>query len=56
MTECMNAPVEKEWTSHDILEDCKRYDRKAVAKRYCITAAQVRKIEEQNHEADGLHD
>ena len=55
MTELMNAPEEKDWTSHDILEDCKRYDRKAVAKRYCITAAQVRKIEEQNNETDGLH-
>lgn len=45
--EFINTPEEKEWTGEDIRRDILLYqDRRKVARRYCITTAQVKKIEE----------
>lgn len=45
--EFINTPEEKAWTDEDIRRDILQYnDRRKVARRYCITTAQVKKIEE----------
>lgn len=45
MDNFMNEPEEKEWTAADILREYEQYqDKKAVAKMYCITVAEVNKI------------
>ena len=45
--EFMNIPEEKGWTKEDICRDILLYnDRRKVARRYCITTAKVKKIEE----------
>ena len=45
--EFMNIPEEKVWTKEDICRDILLYnDRRKVARRYCITTARVKKIEE----------
>lgn len=47
MTEFMNKPEEKVWTEENIRRDILLYqDRRIVARRYCITPAEVKKIEE----------
>lgn len=41
----MNEPEEKEWTAADIVREYEQYqDKKAVAKMYCITVAEVNKV------------
>ena len=40
----INTPEEKAWTDEDIRRDILQYnDRRKVARRYCITTAQVKK-------------
>ena len=42
--EFINTPEEKAWTDEDIRRDILQYnDRRKVARRYCITTAQVKK-------------
>lgn len=41
----INKPIEKEWTASDIVREYEQYqDKKAVAKIFCITVAEVNKI------------
>ncbi len=45
--EFMNIPEEKAWTKEEVRRDILLYnDRRKVARRYCITTARVKKIEE----------
>lgn len=45
MKNYMNKPVDKSWTNEDVKADYKLYkDIKLVARRYQITASEIRKI------------
>lgn len=50
--EFINLPEEKAWTKEEVRRDILLYnDRRKVARRYCITSTQVKKIEEEATES-----